>query len=295
MVVVTLFGMRSGILFGISGYVFWGLTPIFWKLLSEVPAQQQVALRIMFALPVLLVVLRFRGKSLPRLKAKTIGVLLLASVFLFGNWWMFVWAISVDRIVDTSLAYYINPLISVFLGVLLLGERMRRLQWAAVGLAAVGVTYLTIRLGVVPWLSLAMAASFGLYGLFKKLTPEADAFHGLAIETSWLAMGSLGMIVWWNLQGVAVFPAADITSNLLMVLTGVVTVIPLWLFGRAAHMIPLSTLGVLQYLAPTISLLVGVFLYGEQLGGDRLVGFMLVWVALAVFAYDSVAELKADR
>jgi chloramphenicol-sensitive protein RarD len=204
-----------------------------------------------------------------------------------------VWAISVDRIVDTSLAYYINPLISVLFGVLLLGERMRRLQWIAVGLAAVGVAYLTIRLGVVPWLSLAMAASFAVYGLFKKLTPEADAFHGLAIETSWLAVGSFGMIVWWNMQGVAVFPAADITDNFLMVLTGVVTVIPLWLFGRAAHLIPLSTLGVLQYLAPTISLLVGVFLYGEQLAGDRLIGFMLVWVALAVFAYDSVKSLKA--
>jgi chloramphenicol-sensitive protein RarD len=285
--------MRTGILFGISGYVFWGLTPIFWKLLSEVPAQQQVALRIMFALPVLLIVLRFRGKSLPRLKAKTIGVLLLASVFLFANWWMFVWAISVDRIVDTSLAYYINPLISVFFGVLLLGERMRRLQWIAVGLAAVGVTYLTIRLGVVPWLSLAMAGSFALYGLFKKITPEADAFHGLAVETSWLAVGSLSMILLWNVQGVAAFPATDLTTNFWMVLTGVVTVIPLWLFGRAAHLIPLSTLGVLQYLAPTISLLVGVFLYGEQLAGDRLIGFILVWVALAVFAYDSVRSLKA--
>jgi len=144
-------------------------------------------------------------------------------------------------------------------------------------------------------LSLAMGSSFGFYGLAKKITPEVDAFHGLAIETSWLAVGSLGMLVWWNLQGVSVFPAADITSNLLMVVTGVVTVIPLWLFGRAANMIPLSTLGVLQYLAPTISLLVGVFLYGEQLAGDRLVGFMLVWVALALFVYDSVVELKADR
>jgi chloramphenicol-sensitive protein RarD len=285
--------MRSGILFGVSGYVFWGLTPIFWKLLSEVPAQQQVALRIMFALPVLLIVLRLRGKSLPRLKAKTIGVLVLGSVFLFANWWMFVWAISVDRIVDTSLAYYINPLISVLFGVLLLGERMRRLQWVAVGLAAVGVVYLTIRLGVVPWLSLAMAGSFALYGLFKKMTPEADAFHGLAIETSWLAVGSLGLIVWWNIQGIAAFPATDVTTNSLMVVTGVVTVIPLWLFGRAAHLIPLSTLGVLQYLAPTISLLVGVLLYGEQLVGDRLIGFVLVWVALAVFAYDSVTELKS--
>jgi chloramphenicol-sensitive protein RarD len=285
--------MRAGVLFGISGYVFWGLTPIYWKLLSDVPAQQQVALRIMFALPVVLLVIRFRGKPLPRLRTKTIGVLFLASVFLFANWWMFVWAISVDRIVDTSLAYYINPLISVLFGVVLLGERMRRLQWIAVGLAAVGVVYLTIKLGVVPWLSLAMAASFGLYGLFKKITPEADAFHGLAIETSWLAVGSLGMIVWWNMEGVAVFPAADVTTNLVMVLAGVVTVIPLWLFGRAAHLIPLSTLGVLQYLAPTISLLVGIFLYGEQLAGDRLIGFILVWVALAVFAYDSGKSLKA--
>jgi len=287
--------MRSGILFGVSSSVFWGLTPIFWKLLSEVPARQQLALRIVFAMLLMIIVLWLRGKSLPRLKAKTIGVLLLASMFLFVNWWMFVWAVTVDRIVDTSLAYYINPLISVFFGVLLLGERMRRLQWIAVGLAAVGVTYLTIRLGVVPWLSLAMASSFGFYGLFKKITPEVDAFHGLAIETSWLAVGSLGMIVWWNLRGVSVFPAADITSNLLMALTGAVTVIPLWLFGRAANMIPLSTLGVLAYIVPTISLLVGVFLYGEQLAGDRLVGFMLVWVALAVFAYDSVVELKADR
>jgi chloramphenicol-sensitive protein RarD len=285
--------MRSGILFGVSSYVLWGLTPIFWKLLSEVPARQQVALRIMFALPVVLIVMRFRGKSLPRLKARTVAVLVLGSVFLFANWWMFVWAISVDRIVDTSLAYYISPLVSVLFGVVLLGERMRRLQCIAVGLATIGVVYLTIRLGVVPWLSLAMAGSFGLYGLFKKITPEADAFHGLAIETSWLAVGSLGMIIWWNLQDVAVFPAVDISSNLLMVLTGVVTVIPLWFFGRAAHLIPLSTLGGLQYLTPTISLLVGVFLYGEQLVGDRLIGFMLVWAALAVFAYDSVGELKA--
>lgn len=287
--------MRSGILFGVSSSVFWGLTPIFWKLLSGVPAEQQLALRILFAMLLMIIVLWLRGKSLPRLKVKTIGVLLLASMFLFANWWMFVWAVTVDRIVDTSLAYYINPLVGVFFGVVLLGERMRRLQWIAVGLAAVGVAYLTITLGVVPWLSLGMASSFGLYGLAKKITSEVDAFQGLAIETSWLAVGSLGMIVWWNLQGVAMFPAADITSNLLMVLTGAVTVIPLWLFGRAAHLIPLSTLGLLAYIVPTISLLVGVFIYGEQLAGDRLVGFMLVWVALAVFAYDSAGYFKADR
>ncbi len=268
---------------------------IFWKLLAEVPAAHQVALRIMFAFPMLVLIVWLRKKPTPRLRRATVLKLLAASAFLFTNWVLFLWAISVGRIVDTALGYYINPLVSVVFGVMILGERMRRLQWAAVGLAGAGVLYLTITLGAAPWLSLAIAMSFGLYGLMKKQTPDADALHGLAIETSWLAVGSLGVVVFAGLYGTSPFDGASVGLIGVMVLSGAVTIFPLWLFGRAAHAIPLSSLGVLQYLNPTISLFVGILLYGESMAGDRLVGFALVWVALAVFAYDSLAHLKAEE
>lgn len=286
--------VRFGTLLAVTAYVFWGLSPIFWKLLAEIPAGQQVAMRILFAFPVLVLILRLRKKPTPKLSRGTVVQLVVASAFLFVNWALFIWAISVDRIVDTSLGYYINPLVSVLLGVVILGERMRRLQWTAVGFAAVGVLYLTIKLGTVPWLSIAIAVSFGLYGLLKKRTPEADALHGLAIETSWLAVASLVFLIFSSVEGSGPFVGASTGLVAAMVLSGAVTIFPLWLFGKAAHAIPLSSLGVLQYLTPTFSLLVGVMLYGEAMAGDRLVGFMLVWLALAVFAYDSVRHLAAE-
>ncbi|MEX1287574.1 MAG: EamA family transporter RarD [Acidimicrobiia bacterium] len=287
--------MNSGVLLALGAYLFWGLTPLFWKLLSDVPAVEQLAHRIVWSLPLLVVAATItRGiRRLGGVDRRGWARFLAGGLLLSVNWGVFVWAVASDRVVEASLGYYINPLVSVALGVAVLGERLRPKQWTAVGLAAAGVLYLALRLGEVPWVSLALAFSFGLYGLLQKRHGAVGPWASLGAEIMWLWPVALGAIVVWGVDGAGSFGSGAATTTWLL-LTGPVTITPLLLFGAAARRIPLATIGLLQYLAPTMQLLLGVFAFGEPMPIERLVGFVFVWVGVALYLWDLRTSPSAD-
>lgn len=281
---------RRGLWYGVAAYAIWGIAPAFWKLLDGVPAVQQTAHRVVWSVPILgaaVVLLGRRDRLRDALRdRRTVALTALAGVLLIANWGVFIWAIASGRIVEASLGYFINPLLSVALGVLVLGERLRRAQGVAVGLATIGVAYMTVRLGAVPWVSLALAGTFGLYGLIKKRPEAAPPLEGLLGEISMGAVPALVLLVALGLRGEGAFFAGT-GDTLLLIATGAVTAAPLLLFGAAAQRIPLSTVGLLQYLAPTLQFVLGAAVYGEAVGAAQLVGFGFVWTALVVFAADN--------
>jgi chloramphenicol-sensitive protein RarD len=207
------------------------------------------------------------------------------------NWLIYIWAVNTDHIVETSLGYFINPLLTVLLSVVILRERLRRLQWMAVGVAAAGVAYLTWQHGRVPWIALALAVSFGGYGLLKKQSP-LGALHGLALETTVLVLPALAFLVGVNAQGTGDFGHAGWRTSLLLAFTGVVTTLPLLLFAHAARRVSLSTMGVLQYLAPTCQFLIGVWVYHEPFSRTQLTGFAMIWTALLLYWFDGALRLR---
>jgi chloramphenicol-sensitive protein RarD len=219
---------------------------------------------------------------------RRIALLSTAAVVIAVNWGVYIWGVNHDHVVETSLGYFINPLVTVLMGVLILGERLRRLQWVATAVAAVAVIGLTVDYGRPPWIALTLAFSFGSYGLLKKKA-NAGALESLTIETAVLIVPALGYLVVLGARGSGDF-GHDGGRTLLLIGTGVITAIPLLFFGAAATRVPLSTLGLLQYLAPTLQFLCGVVVYAEPLPLGRLLGFILVWAALAVFSYDALAQ-----
>jgi len=282
---------RRGTWYAVTAYVLWGITPIFWNELRGIPAVELLAHRILWSLPLLLLViaLRRRWATLRRVfsSPRTAATAAAAGGLLAVNWGVYVWAVTSNHIVDASLGYYINPLVSVALGVVVLHERLRPAQKAAVAIAAVGVTGMAVMLQVVPWISLTLAFSFGFYGLLKKREAAAPPLEGLLGETTVLTLPAvvyLGMLAG---AGTGHF-GSDLSTSLLLAAAGAVTVFPLLLFGAAAQRIPLSTIGLLQYLAPTLQLLVGVWLYGESMGPANLFGFVTVWIALVLYSVDTV-------
>jgi chloramphenicol-sensitive protein RarD len=286
---------RRGLWYGVAAYTTWGVAPIFWKWLGGVPAIQQAAHRVVWSVPVLLVAVIVL-KRLPRLRAalsrpRTVLIAAAAAVLLVCNWSTYVWAIATEQIVESSLGYFINPLFTVALGVVLLGERLRPAGVVAVLLAFTGVAYMTIRLGELPWISLALAGTFGLYGLLKKRAEAAPPLEGLLGETSIAMVPALAFIIVLAVRGEGSF-GTGWGDTLLLVAAGAVTAAPLLMFGAAAQRIPLSTVGLLQYLAPTLQFLLGVAVYEEPVVADQLVGFVFVWVALVIFTVDN---LRAGR
>lgn len=279
--------MSRGVLLALGAYVFWGVTPLFWRLLDDVPAVEQLAHRILWSLPLLVVAAAVnRGLGTLRgLGAREWGLFALGGALLAVNWGTFVWAIAADRVVDASLGYYINPLVSVVLGVVVLGERLRWAQWVSVALAVAGVAYLTVALGELPWVSVVLALSFGFYGLLQKRHDRVGPWASLGAEIVWLWPVATVAIVVWGVGGSGAF-ATSATTTTWLVLTGLVTIVPLLLFGGAARRIPLVTIGVLQYLAPTLQLVIGVALFGEPMPADRIIGFAFVWVAVGVYLWD---------
>jgi len=286
---------RRGLWFGVAGYAIWGIAPVFWKLLDHVPAIELTAHRVVWSVPVLgvAVVLLGRRSHLRRSlqNRRTVMVTALAGMLLIANWGVFVWAITSEHIVEASLGYFINPLLSVALGVVVLGERLRRAQVWAVGLAFVGVAYMTIRLGEFPWISLVLAGSFAVYGLIKKRPEAAPPLEGLLGEI-WLGLvPALVLLIVLGSRGEGAF-AVGAGDTLLLIATGTVTAAPLLFFGAAVQRVPLSTVGLLQYLAPTVQFALGVAVYGETVEADQMIGFVFVWMALIVFSIDN---LRANR
>lgn len=277
--------MSRGVLLALSAYVFWGLSPLFWKLVEDVPTLEVLAHRVVWSLPLLAVAAWLnRGlRTLRGIGAREWGLFALGALFLSINWGIFVWAVAVDRVVDASLGYYINPLVSVVLGVVFLGERLRRRQWVAVGLAASGVVWLTIALGALPWVSLVLAGSFGMYGFLQKRHDSIGPWASLGAEVAFPFPLAVVAVVLWQTGGVGSFSGVDAVW---LVLAGPVTIVPLLLFGGAARRVPLVTIGVLQYIAPTMQLLLGVLAFGEPMPSERLAGFVLVWAAVALYLWD---------
>ncbi len=289
--------MTRGVWLGAAAYAIWGLFPIYWKLFDAVPAVQIIAHRIAWSFIVLVPALaisvwresRAAGSFGIYASSDTVVVYATAALLIALNWFIYVWAVNHGLIVETSLGYFITPLINVLLGVVVLRESLRRWQWVAVAIAAAGVAYLTVVYGAVPWIAIALAVSFGTYGLVKKKAPMAP-LAGLTLETGILfipAVAFLGLVEW---HGTGAFGHAGMVPTALMAGAGVVTTVPLLLFATAVRQIPLSVIGILQFIAPTIQFLLGVFVYREPFSRSQLAGFSLVWLALAVFAIDGAVE-----
>ncbi len=280
-----------GFLLGAAAYTMWGLFPLYWPLLAPADAVEILAHRIAWSVATMLVVvvLLRRVASIRRTVAdrRTRSILGLAAVVIAINWGAYIWGVNNGHVVETSLGYFINPLVTVLMGVVFLGERLRRLQWVALGIATLAVVGLTVELGRPPWVALVLAFSFGSYGLAKKKA-GAGAVESLTVETVVLAPVALGYIAYLTLTGDSQFGPNGPLHVALLVSTGIVTAIPLVCFGAAATRVTLTTLGLLQYLAPTLQFALGVLLFREPMPAMRWVGFGLVWVALVIFTVEAI-------
>lgn len=290
--------MNKGVLYAISAYFAWGFFPIFWKALQTVPSLELLAHRMVWALGLLLLFLAYRkqfGWLKPALQDKRVVLAFIASAILLSvNWGMYIWAVNTGFIVETSLGYFINPLVSVSLGVIFLRERLRGGQWAAVGLAGCGVLYLTIALQALPWISLTLAFSFAFYGLLRK-TASLEAVEGLTAEMGVMFLPAFGYLVYLNVIGTGAFGETDALTTVLLMMTGLITACPLVWFALGARQIPLSTMGLLQYIAPTFQFLIGVFVYDEPFSTTQFVGFGIIWLALALYSMEGFWFARARR
>jgi chloramphenicol-sensitive protein RarD len=287
--------LRSGLAAGVAAYLIWGLFPLYFPLLDSAGAMEILAHRIVWSLVFLLVLLaamRAYG-FLRELDRRRLGLLALAAVLITINWGMFIYAVNSDRVVETSLGYFINPLVTVALAVAFLHERLRPGQRLAVAIAAVAVLLLAIDYGHLPWISLTLAFSFGTYGLVKKQA-DVDGTQSLAVETTLLFLPAASYLLWLGAVGDGTFTSEGSGHTALLVTSGVLTAVPLILFGAATVRIPLATVGLLQYITPVMHFLIGVLVYGEDMPLSRLAGFALVWVALVVLAVDATRALRAN-
>jgi chloramphenicol-sensitive protein RarD len=288
--------MNRGILYAVGAYAIWGLLPIYWKWLSAVPALQLVSHRIAWSFLFLVGVIGLsgRGKALVQAVKQpgVMGFYLVASALVAVNWLTYVWAVNSGFIVESSLGYFINPLFSVALGVVILRERLRLGQWFSIVVASLGVLYLTFVYGALPWIALVLAFTFGSYGLVKKMGPLGST-DGLALETALLSIPALVYLAHAENNNQGAFLHLGMLENGLLIGAGLMTTVPLLLFAAAARRIPLSLMGMIQYIAPTLQFLIGVLVYKEPLSGSRLVGFILVWMALVIFAIEGVINQRS--
>lgn len=278
--------MKKGILYGIAAYTLWGFFPLYWKMLHQVPALQVIGHRIGWSFIVLIIFIfitgQWQGFRAAAFDLRTIGIYTIAGVLLSINWLVYVWGVNAGFIVETSLGYFINPLLSVLMGVVFLRERLRLAQWIPVILAAAGVVYLTVVYGRLPWIALSLAFTFGFYGLVKKLSPLGSLF-GLTLETGIVFPMALIYLAFVQINGGGAFLHNGTLVDLLLAGAGIVTTIPLLFFASAAKEIPLTMVGILQYIAPTLQFLIGVFIYREPFDHTHLIGFGVVWIALIIF------------
>lgn len=286
--------MNSGMLAAILAYTLWGLLPVYWKLIQHIPAAEILAHRIVWSFILLAVILAVRDYGRRMKKSLSHRQTLLAfagsGTLLAINWLTYIWAVNSGFIVEASLGYYINPLVNVVLGVLFLKERLRPWQWLAVGLALAGVAYLTFNYGRFPWISLTLAGTFGLYGLLRK-TATLGSLEGLSVEMALLILPALGYLAYLHADASGAF-GETASTTLLLVLTGAATATPLLLFAYGARKVPLSTIGILQYIAPSMQLVLGVVVYGEPFPRARFVGFLCIWIALLIYTTETVLRFR---
>ena len=283
--------MNKGILYAAGAYILWGLLPLYWKALHDVPSSQIVAHRLVWSLVFVGLVLTARrnwgwlGKAIRR--PRVLLIFALSGALLTVNWLVYIWGVNAGFIVETSLGYFINPLVNVLLGYLFLKERLRPMQWGALAVALAGVLYLTFSYGAFPWIALTLAFSFGLYGLIRK-TATLNSAEGLFVETAVLFLPALGFLLFHELRGTGALGHVDGLTTLLLIGAGAATSIPLILFAAGARRVTLTTLGLLQYIAPTMQFLLGVLVFGEPFGAGRVVGVGLIWLALLLYTFESV-------
>lgn len=288
--------MSKGFWYAVGAYGLWGLFPIYWKLLHQVPALELIGHRVVWSFIALLSAIfllkqwkTFKGSVF---SGRVLGIYTLAALLVGINWFMYVWAVNKGHIVETSLGYFINPLLSVLIGVIFFRERLRLWQWIPIGIAGMGVLYLTLAFGSLPWIALTLAFSFAFYGLVKKVAP-LGSLHGLTLETIILLIPALVYLYTIGKSGNSSFLHSGFWVTFLLLGTGLVTTIPLLLFASAAKRIPLSLIGILQYIAPTTQFLIGILIYNEVFTFKQFIGYCFVWIALIIFGLDSFAAYRA--
>jgi chloramphenicol-sensitive protein RarD len=286
---------RAGLMYGFAAFGMWGLLPLYWRELESTGASELLAHRMVWSLPTALAILllaRNWSWIRPLLRQpKRLAMLALTATLIAVNWGLFIWAVGNDRTIEASLGYFINPLLTIAMGVLLLRERLRRAQWAAVTIGGLAVLVMSVAYGQVPWLSLTISFSFAFYGLLKKQT-GLDGVEGFTADATLQFLPALGFLVLLASRGEGSFTAEGPGHVLLLLVSGPVTALPLILFGAAAVRVPLSTLGLMQYLAPTSMFLLGLFAFGEDMPPERWAGFLLVWAALILLTWDALRQAR---
>jgi chloramphenicol-sensitive protein RarD len=286
---------RAGIGYGLAAYIIWGLFPLYWPLLAPTPATQILAHRMVWSLVFVAVVLVVRRRwafvSALRSDPHRVGLLVVAAIMISMNWGLYIWAINAGYVVESSLGYFITPLVVIAFGVIVLKERLRRTQWTAVGVGFIAVVVITIGVGQVPWIAVGLAASFGSYGLAKKLA-QTPALDGMAVETSVLAIPAIGFLVFVQLRGTGSFGHIAAGTDLLLISSGVVTVVPLLFFAAATRRVPLTVMGLMQYATPILQFALGVAVRHEKLPPSEFAGFALVWVALTILGTSEIRQWR---
>ncbi len=286
---------RSGLQAALAAYVAWGLLPLYWKLLGGVPALEILSHRIVWSLLLVAIILSVQGRtkeiSAVFARPRTVSMLFLSSLLIAANWLIYIWAVNAGKVLETSLGYYINPLVSVFFGFVFFRERMERIQWVAIAIASAGVMFQVIRHGRFPWVALGLALSFALYGLIRKQV-RVDAIPGLFAETAFLAIPAMIFLIHAGTASRGVFLAGDLSQDMVLVGTGIVTSLPLVWFAFGARRLRLSTIGFLQYISPTLTFILGVVVFREPLDSPKIVTFICIWVALGLYSYGSLMASK---
>jgi len=289
-------GARRGFVLALAAYFLWGLLPFFMKAVAHLPLAEVIAHRIVWSVPIAAVVLIWLGRTADFKAAlrspRMLGMAALTAALITVNWSIYVWAIAVDRTVETALGYYINPLVSVVVGAVFLGERLSRLQMIAVGLAAVAVIVLTVDGGKLPWVSLALAFSFAAYGFFRKTLPIGPS-QGFLLEVLILAIPALVYVIYLAATGRSHFMSGTWQDTALLLGCGPITAVPLLMFAFGAKLLRLSTIGIMQYIAPTMVFLIAVLIFHEPFGFTQAIAFALIWTALAIYSWPMLAALKS--
>ncbi|NYF31784.1 MULTISPECIES: EamA family transporter RarD [Sphingopyxis] len=289
---------QGGLPYAIAAYGIWGFVPLFFKLIASVPPVEVLAQRIIWSLPLCFAIMLFRrqiGEYLAALKDwRTLRLLLASAVLIAVNWLVYIYSIFTDHVLAASLGYYLNPLVNVMLGMIFLGERLSRLQLVAVVIAGVGVAILLAGALDTLWISLTLAFSFGIYGLLRKVAP-VGSLPGLSVETTVLLLPSLGVAAWYLWAGDGRGFGSDTSISLLLMAGGVVTAVPLLLFATAARRMSYAALGFVQFLAPTLQFLLSLFVFHEPLKPVQLACFVLIWISIAVFSFDMLRKMRAER
>ncbi|HTC68664.1 MAG TPA: EamA family transporter RarD [Acidothermaceae bacterium] len=289
---------RTGIGYGLAAYTIWGLFPLYWPLLDPTPASQILAHRMIWSLVFVAVLLIFRRRwafvSALLRDRRRLGLLVIAGIMISINWGVYIWATNAGHVVEASLGYFITPLVVIALGVIVLKERLRRAQWTAVGAGFLAVVVISVGLGHVPWIALTLAASFGSYGLVKKLA-QTPPLESMAVETSVMALPAIAFLIFVQVRGTGSFGHVAAGTDLLLVSSGIVTLVPLLCFAAATGRVPLTVMGLMQYVTPVLQFIVGVAVRHEKVPGSELAGFALVWVALIILGISELRQWRVSR